>query len=233
MSNHINIVRIKAVNNALQELRDQVVFVGGATISLYADRPVLEVRPTDDIDVIIEILNYKQRQQLEERLREIGFSNDVESGVICRFKIKGIVVDIMPTDDPSIGFNNKWYPKGYEHAEIYTLDDGQTIRILTAPYFLATKLEAFKGRGGGDGRLSHDFEDIVFVLENREGLWKELETCDDGVKAYLVAEFSVLMDNPHIYEWIDSHVERGNIPPQTSVIIENIKNWLVETGGTI
>ena len=95
-----------------------------------------------------------------------------------------------------------------------------------SPYFLATKLEAFKGWGGGDGRLSHDFEDIVFVLENREKLWEELETSDDGVKAYLVAEFSALMDHPHIYEWIDSHVERGNIRPQTSTIIENIKNWL-------
>lgn len=231
MSIHTNIVRIKAVNNALQELRDHVVFVGGATVSLYADRPVLEVRPTDDIDVIVEILNYKQRQQLEERLREIGFSNDVESGVICRFKIKGIVVDIMPMDDPSIGFNNKWYPSGYEYAENYTLDDGQVIRILTAPYFLATKLEAFKGRGGGDGRLSHDFEDIVFVLENRAKLWEELETCDDGVRAYLVAEFSALMDNPYFYEWIDSHVERGNIPPQTPAITENIKHWLSKSMG--
>ncbi|MGK9118086.1 nucleotidyl transferase AbiEii/AbiGii toxin family protein [Olivibacter jilunii] len=229
MSSHTNIVRIKAVNDALEELRDQVVFVGGATVSLYADRPVLEVRPTDDIDVIIEILNYKQRQQLEERLREIGFTNDVESGVICRFKIHGIIVDIMPTDDPSIGFNNKWYPKGYEHAQVYKLDERQVIRILTAPYFLATKLEAFKGRGGGDGRLSHDFEDIVFVLENRASLWDELEICDDGVKTYLVTEFSALMNNPYISEWIDSHVERGSIPLQTSTIIENIKNWLIKT----
>lgn len=66
MSDHTNIVRIKAVSNALKELRDSVVFVGGATISLYADRPVLEVRPTDDVDVILEIVNYTQRQQLEE-----------------------------------------------------------------------------------------------------------------------------------------------------------------------
>ncbi len=113
------------------------------------------------------------------------------------------------------------------------LDDGQTIRILTNPYFLATKLEAFKGRGGEDGRLSHDFEDIVFVLENREKLWEELDTCDAQIKEYLLPELSTLMNNPHIYEWIDSHVERGNVRPQTSVIIENIKNWLVETGGTI
>src|SRR5690606_5409755 len=197
MSNHTNIVRIKVVNNALQELRDHVVFVGGATISLYADRPVLEVRPTDDIDVIVEVLNYKQRQQLEERLREIGFTNDMESGVICRFKIKGIIVDIMPTDDPSIGFSNKWYPKGYEHAENYTLDDGQTIRILTTPYLSATKQQAFTGRGRGDGRLSHDFEDIVVVLGHRKKLWEELEACDDEVKAYLLAEFSAVLDHPH------------------------------------
>lgn len=231
MSNHTNIVRIKAVNNALQELRDRVVFVGGATVSLYADRPVLEVRPTDDIDVIVEILNYKQREKLEERLREIGFSDDVESGIICRFKIKGIAVDIMPTEDPSIGFNNKWYSNGYEYAENYTLDDGQIIRILTAPYFLATKLEAFKGRGGGDGRLSHDFEDVVFVLENRSKLWEELETCDDEVRAYLHAEFSALMDNPYFYEWIDTNVERGVTPSQTSAIIENIKHWLSKSIG--
>lgn len=231
MSNHTNIVRIKAVNNALQELRDQVVFVGGATISLYADQPVLEVRPTDDIDVIIEVLNYKERQKLEERLRDIGFTNDIESGVICRFKIKGIVVDIMPTDDPSIGFNNKWYPRGYEFAKSHTFEDGQKIRILTAPYFIATKLEAFKGRGNGDGRLSHDFEDIVFVLENRISLWDEIKSADEEIKDYLVSEFSALIESPYIYEWIDSHVERGNIPPQTTVIIEKIKTLLTETPG--
>ncbi len=32
--------------------------------------------------------------------------------------------------------------------------------------FLATKFEAFKDRGG-DYRTSHDFEDIVYVLDNR------------------------------------------------------------------
>jgi hypothetical protein len=53
MSHHINIVRIKAVANALDSLREKVVFVGGATISLYPERQVFEVRPTDDVDVII------------------------------------------------------------------------------------------------------------------------------------------------------------------------------------
>jgi hypothetical protein len=33
-----------------------VVFVGGATVSLYADRIAAEVRPTDDIDILLETL---------------------------------------------------------------------------------------------------------------------------------------------------------------------------------
>lgn len=226
MSDHINITRIRAVRNALQELREQVVFVGGATVSLYADRRVQEIRPTDDIDVIIEILNYTQRAQLEERLREIGFANDVESGIICRYKIQGIIVDIMPTHDPTIGFNNIWYPNGFEHAQIINLTEGEDMKILTAPYFIATKLEAFKGRGGEDGRTSHDFEDIVFILENRAVLWEELDNCDDELKAYLIAEFTILMANPYIREWIDSHVERGIFPSATDRIIANIQDWL-------
>jgi len=42
--NSINMTRIKAVYNALEELKHKVVFVGGAVVSLYADREVLEFR---------------------------------------------------------------------------------------------------------------------------------------------------------------------------------------------
>src|SRR5690606_8274832 len=160
--------------------------------------------------------------------REIGFTNDVDSGIICRFKIQGIIVDIMPTDDSSIGFNNIWYPEGFEHAQNFTLLDGNIIRILTAPYFIATKLEAFKSRGGGDGRISHDFEDIVFVLENRAALWDELHKCDDKLRTYLKKEFTKLIENTYIHEWVDSHVERGVVTPATDSIIQNIKGWISE-----
>ncbi|MGE8424576.1 MAG: hypothetical protein ACN6PI_17190, partial [Sphingobacterium siyangense] len=143
-----------------------------------------------------------------------------------RFKIEGIIVDVMPTNDPSIGFNNIWYTGGFEHAQNLAISAGENIRILPAPYFIATKLEAFKSRGGGDGRISHDFEDIVFVLENRGTLWDELKNCDDEVGRYLKDEFQALMKNPYIHEWIDSHVERGGIEPATDAIIEHIQNWI-------
>ena len=226
MSHHTNKVRIKAVANALGELKEKVVFVGGATISLYADRPVFEIRPTDDVDVIIEILNYADRAKLEEKLRSIGFNHDIESGVICRYQIQGIIVDIMPTDDPSIGFTNKWYPEGYKQAVNYDIDEQCRVSILSAPYFIATKLEAFKSRGKSDGRTSHDFEDIIYVIENRQVIWDEINNTQAGVKAYLKNEFQNLLNNPNITEWIDCHVERG-LPPATYAILDKIKGFAI------
>ena len=225
MNNHKNIVRIKAVARALAELTEKVVFVGGATLSLYPTIPVFEPRPTDDVDVIIEILNYGDRIKLEEKLRSLGFTHDIESGVICRYKIAGIIVDIMPTNDPSIGFTNKWYPDGFKNAVPCKIDDDLTIKILTASYFIATKLEAHKSRGGNDGRSSHDFEDIVFVLENRETIWDEMKNADEAVKDYLRAEFQSLLNNPNLFEWIDCHVERGS-PPATYFIMEELKKFV-------
>jgi predicted nucleotidyltransferase len=225
MSHHTNIVRIKSVANLLGDLNEKVVFVGGTTLSLYSSRRTFEVRPTDDVDVIIEILNYAQRVELEEKLRLIGFVNDVESGVVCRWLIEKIIVDIMPTDDPSIGFNNKWHPEGYKKAISYMINDRCTVRILDSPYFIATKLEAFKSRGNNDGRTSHDFEDIIYVLENRSEIWQEMGNAPNDVKEYLIVAFRDLLNNPNIYEWIDSNVERS-APPATEYIHEKLRDFV-------
>jgi predicted nucleotidyltransferase len=226
MSHHTNIVRIKAVANALTELKDKVVFVGGSTISLYPDRPVFEVRPTDDVDVIIEILNYVDRMELEEKLRSIGFTHDIESGIICRYKIQGIIVDIMPTNDASIGFTNKWYPDGFANAINHQIDEMLTVKILSAPYYIATKLEAHKSRGNNDGRTSHDFEDIIYVLENRATIWKEMNNAGESIKEYLQSEFLILLENPNLFEWIDAHVERGS-PPATYFIMDALQKFTI------
>ena len=47
------------------------------------------------------------------------------------------------------------------------------IRVITAPHFLATKLEAFRG-GGGDFLASHDLEDLVFVIDGRSEIVEEV-----------------------------------------------------------
>jgi len=226
MSHHTNITRIKVVYQSLGELRNKVVFVGGATISLYSERQTFETRPTDDVDVIIELLNYSGRAELEEKLRQIGFTHDVESGVVCRYKIQGIIVDIMPTADESIGFKNKWYPDGFRNAVDYKIDEEISVKILSAPFFIATKLEAFKSRGKRDGRTSDDFEDIVFVLENRRSIWQEMKDISGDLKKYLLTEFTLLKDHPYIEEWIDCHVERSSSTPATYSIMDSMQEFI-------
>jgi predicted nucleotidyltransferase len=226
MSDHTNRVRIKAIARALDTLENKVVFVGGATVSLYAEREVPEVRPTDDVDVIIELLSYPDRTALEEKLRSLGFEHDVASGIVCRYRVHGIIVDIMPTtNDSSIGFSNRWYPEGFQKAIDHKIDDRSTVKILDAPYVIATKWEAFKARGGNDGRISQDFEDIIFILEQRNSIWEEMNKADETLRDYLKSAFRGLLENPYYFEWIDAHVER-QYPPATYEIIEALENFI-------
>src|ERR1700733_1784907 len=126
-----NITRIKAVYLALEELGPQVVFVGGATVSLYSTRPETETRPTDDVDIVVGIMHYNEYAAIEEKLRSKGFVNDVESGVICRYTIHGITVDVMPTSEDILGFFNKWYPEAFAISILVKLKVGLSIRIFS------------------------------------------------------------------------------------------------------
>lgn len=137
MSDRDNLIRIKAVHNALGALKEDVVFVGGATVSLYADRQAEEARPTDDIDVLVEIWTYKDYAEVEEKLRSFGFANDPFSGVIGRYVVQGITVDIMPTGKNVLGFSNKWYPEGHKYAMKYMIDDDHIVKIFSPAHFIA------------------------------------------------------------------------------------------------
>ncbi len=233
MWDQTNITRIKAVYNALGTLGNQVVFVGGATLSLYAQRAA-EIRPTEDVDILIELWAYAEYAAVEQRLRDIGFVNDQESCVICRYQYKGgmegvITVDVMATGEDVLGFTNKWYPDGFKYAIDYAIDPRHTVRILSAPYFLATKLEAFKSPDRADnnnGTMSSDFEDIIFLLEYRESIWEEMNTCETSLREYLQAEFKQHMKNPLFEEWVDAHAGYS-YPPATYMVLNRLKQFLV------
>ena len=225
MSHQTNITRIRAVSNALGDLRDKVVFVGGATVSLYADRIALEVRPTDDVDIIVEIATRWQFAEIEEQLRKAGFKNDTTGKFLGRYLLEGFIVDVMPINEEILGFSNKWYADGYRTAIEYSIDDLHPVKIFTAPYFVASKLEAFQNRGRGDGRTSRDFEDIVFVLENRRTVWQEMKAADEDVRAFLTEQFRALRANPDIREWIDGHSDFRS-PPGSYFILPDMDQFL-------
>jgi hypothetical protein len=161
-----NIEMIQEVSKALQDLNKEVVFVGGSTVALYLNPDTAnEIRPTDDVDIIIEIFTAAKYSVLSEKLLALKFIPDQSKNApICRWKYLGIIVDVMPLEEKVLGFSNKYYKSGFKHKEELELPDGQQIFILPLAYFLATKLEAFFNRGAKDPRFSKDLEDIVALL---------------------------------------------------------------------
>lgn len=226
MINHLqNITRIKVVYDALGELAPNTIFAGGAVVSLYADRPYDDTRPTTDIDIVVELIAYTGYAALEDILRKKGFVNDIHSKVICRYKINGIVVDVMPISEEVFGFSNKWYAPGFTQAIDFEIDKHHLIKIFPAAYFIASKMEAFNNRGKNDGRTSSDFEDIVFVLNYRNAIWKELKDADETVKQYLRNEISQLLGGNYIDEWVAVHLDYSD-RQRGGFILDQLKEFV-------
>ncbi|WP_299290525.1 nucleotidyl transferase AbiEii/AbiGii toxin family protein [uncultured Mucilaginibacter sp.] len=222
---HTNIIRIKAVARVLSALKEAFVFVGGATVSLYATHADLagEVRPTEDVDVLIEIVSYSGFVQLEEKLRAVGFVNDTESGVYCRYKIQGIIVDVMPTNDTAIGFSNKWYPEGFKNVVTAQLDERTKVKIFSLPYFIASKWEAYKGRGKGDYRTSKDFEDLVYLFENVDDLQGQLNKAPAHLFNYLQEEILKVIDTSDFKEGLYAHIQGGYTGIDANILLFKLK----------
>jgi len=228
MRDAVNIQAVQLVADGLKDLREQVVFVGGSVISLYANDPGADIpRPTADIDLVVVVSTFAEYARLEERLRQLGFNHSPEDKVMCRYRYQGVMVDIMPTDVPAIGPTNKWYVPGMTHAMIHPLPDGSTIKLLTAAYFLATKLEAFKSRGG-DMRTSKDFEDIVFLLDSRLGLEEELNGAPAEVGDYLRKEFMVLLEAQGTAEAIAAHLDPRISDERSELLIDKLRRFVAQ-----
>ena len=154
---------------------DELVFVGGCVTGLLiSDKAATGVRPTFDVDVITEATTYTEYAHLSERLRKLGFVEDTGEGALpCRWFNGDTRLDVMPLDEKILGFSNPWYVPAIETAQAFELEKGFYIRVLTAPYFRATKSVAFKDRGHGDYLSSHDLEDVITVVDGRPELLAE------------------------------------------------------------
>ncbi|HEY4206888.1 MAG TPA: hypothetical protein VGM31_08750 [Puia sp.] len=84
---------------------------------------------TEDIDIVVEIFHYDEYAAIEAKLRSKGFANDVTSGVICRYIVQGIMVDVMPTSENILGFSNKWYPEAFVEWVSAHLDHTEQKRV--------------------------------------------------------------------------------------------------------
>jgi hypothetical protein len=215
-----NINMLQTVASGLGDLRDEMVFVGGAVAELYADDPASsDIRPTQDVDCTIEISSYREHTELEEELRTKGFANDTSRGApICRWIYQDIKVDVMPTDENVLGFNNQWYPGGVGNKIKKTLPNGTEIFVFSPEYYLASKFEAHNDRGGKDLRQSHDFEDIIYILDNCTSILEDIRNADEDVKNYLKTECERLFENDGLSEGIESALPYGSDSDRVEII---------------
>jgi hypothetical protein len=186
---------------ALDELLPEVVFLGGATIELWITDPgAPPVRPTKDVDVVVEVVTRAEFYDFEAKLRATGFAEDQEDGVICRWRHAetGLILDAMPARSEILGFANRWQPAALPHAIDRQLPSGRRIRAASPPYLLATKLEAFKSRGQRDFLGSRDFGDIIALIDGRAELVDEVLTAKPDVRQFIAEEVRALLGAPRI-----------------------------------
>ena len=209
-----NLNMIRHVASRLGYLRDRVVFLGGAaTALLITDSAAPDVRVTIDVDVIVEIASRGDYYRLSESLRAAGFSEDTGEGApVCRWLVDGIAVDVMPTNAEILGFSNQWYEEALQLATVRLITDDIAIRLVTAPYFLATKIDAFRSRGAGDFIASHDMEDIISLLDGRPEIVDEVRVAPDGVREFLSQSFSDFSSNRDFLDALPGHL----MPDQAS-----------------
>ena len=161
----INLNVVEKVAIALEELNNDVIYVGGAVISLYVtDKGVEQPRPTKDIDISVQISTYAQMDELREKLALKRIYPAPAEKILYRYSYEDILIDFIPFEEAPLRPTNSWLKPGFEKAYPVNIG-GVNIKILPVSLFLATKWEAFKHRGN-DPRTSHDFEDIIYIIDN-------------------------------------------------------------------
>lgn len=203
---------LRTVVDALGGEAEHMVLAGGCAPALYELAPtVSELRPTVDVDCIVDAPDYAAYHALIRRLeRDAGLRHVLRPGVpLCRYSVAGVEIDLMPTDASILGFTNRWYAEGVVHATRVRLGEGTRIRVLSPLYFVATKLVAIQDptRGDPDLRFDPDVEDVVTVLRGVVGLIDSIGLGDQPIHAFVRAALHSLLRSPDALEILAAHFE--------------------------
>lgn len=227
-----NLESLTLIAHRLEELCNEVTFVGGCiTGLLITDKAAPDVRFTVDVDCIINVVSKPGYHSLSEKLRQKGFKEmSFGNHPICRWDCDGILIDVMPTDKSVLGFSNKWYKDAQEYATNKKINNSISIKVISAPYFLATKLEAFKDRGKQDFLLSHDLEDIISVIDGRPEIVNDISNAPNNLKEYLASEFLTLISNDQFLQALPGHLNYSNESEGRKKIVEERIHAIIALG---
>ena len=133
-------------------------------------------------------------------------------------------LDVMPIDENILGFSNRWYKRALREARTVSFE-GLDLRVVTPSYFLATKLEAFKGRGKRDFYASKDLEDIVTVIDGRRTVVDEVGASDSDVRRYIGEEIRKLLSNREFMNALPGYVLGDEVSQaRIPIIVDGMKS---------
>lgn len=219
-----NLEMLKMAAVRLKPLLDELVFIGGSIIELFiTDQAAMDIRETNDIDVIVETLTYSGYVVLTDRLRQLGFVNDPrEDAPICRWVCGESTLDVMPIEETILGFANKWYKGAYTNYDVVQIAPDLEIKVVRPEYFIATKIEAFRGRGANDHYGSHDLEDILAVIDGRAEFADELVRGDEAVRREISSFFTECLNSESFMNALPGHLGSGSAEGRVGVLLERL-----------
>ncbi len=218
----INLKVVEKVALALEELNDEVIYVGGAVVSLYVtDKGAEQPRPTKDIDISVQVSSYAQMNKLQESLASKKIFPAPTENVMYRYTYEDVLIDFIPFEETPLGPTNKWLKPGFKKAYPITIGKAK-IKILPVSMFLATKWEAYKNRGG-DPRMSHDFEDIIYIIDNNLNLIDDVVNADKDVQTFLKEMSNEILSHSSLYEIIECHINPFTAVERRDLIIDKLE----------
>lgn len=210
----MSVALLEPAADALGDLREEVVFLGGATIALWLTDPAARVpRVTYDVDVVaVQVTTLGAYEAFQARLRALTFAEDVDSGVICRWRHaeRGIVLDAVPMREELAGFSGRWLSEAVERPAEVVLPSGTVIAAVPPAWLMATKLEAFADRGGADCLSSRDFEDVVTLVDGRPELLDELRLLPAEARAYVREQVAEVARDPSFPYGVEGALPTGD-----------------------
>lgn len=223
--NDPNMLVVELVAAALGALREELVLVGGCSVGLLiTDKARPAIRQTIDVDLVAEVTSKPEFYSIRKKLVACGFKESLDAIHQCRWKKGALILDVLPSEESVLGHSaNRWYPQVVRDAQRQVLASGLEILVISPPLFLATKLEAFYGRGGGDYQ-HHDMEDIVNVIDGRLEIIGEVADATRDVRDYLRNEFDELLADERFTEEIPMHFRPDPASQaRVSIVIDRLK----------
>lgn len=205
-----NLRMLEFVARKLGKINDEVVYLGGCSTALFiTDTLSLDVRPTKDVDGIVDIISLSKYYDFGEKLKAQGFQESKDDEVMCRWHYNEIILDVMPIDEKILKFGNPWYKDAIKTPIAHKLKNDLIIKSVTAPYLLATKIEAFNTRGNKDFLGSHDFEDIITIIAGREEIVNEISIANEKLKLHLKDFFDEIVQKDSFRTALPGHISDG------------------------